>query len=98
VDYGAVPEGWGWFVVPLRMRGIQNCVIPIESSAQAAGGVYPRRMGGGAAIQLLGDEMIWVPKLAGSWVGDSAEGAGAWRREIRGQDGLPDDEDAEFRV
>src|ERR1700687_1015294 len=42
--------------------------------------------------------MIWVPKLYGALVWDSAERAAAWRSKIRGQDGLPDDEDAEFHV
>jgi hypothetical protein len=80
------------------MRGEQDYVIPIESAAQAAGRLCLRRLGGGAAIQLLGDEVRGVPELSGSLVGDPGERAAAWRSEIRGQDWLPDDEDAEFCV
>ena len=97
MDYRAVPERWGWLVVPLCMRSEQDYVIPIESAAQAAGRLCLRRLGG-AVIQLLGDDMIRVPELSGSLVGDSGERAAAWRSEIRGQDRLPDDEDAEFCV
>ena len=98
MDYGAVPERWGWLVVPLCMRSEQDYVIPIESAAQAAGRLCLRRLGGGAAIQLLGDEVRGVPELSGSLVCDSGEGAAAWGRKIGGQDWLPDDEDAEFCV
>ncbi len=42
--------------------------------------------------------MLWVPKLPRSLVGDSAEGASAGRSKIRGQDWLPDDQNAEFRA
>lgn len=80
------------------MRGVQNCVIPIESSAYAAGGLDFWWFGGGSAIQLVGDEMVWVPKLPGSLVRDSAEGASAWRSKIRGQDRLPDDQNAKLLV
>jgi hypothetical protein len=98
VDYRAVQKGWGWFVVPLSMRRVQDYVIPIESSAQAAGRLYFWRLGGRPSIQLLGDKMLGVPKLGRSLVCDSTEGAAAWRRKIRGQDRLPDDQDAELRV
>jgi len=54
-DYGSAPERWGWFVVPLRMRGVKNYVIPIKSPAQAAGRLYRWWLGGGSAIQLFGD-------------------------------------------
>ncbi len=80
------------------MRGVQDCVVPIESAAYAAGGLYFRRLGGGSAIQLLGDKVLWIPELSGSLICDSAEGASARRSKIRGQDRLPDDQDAEFRV
>jgi hypothetical protein len=96
VDYRAIQEHWGWIVAPLRMRGVQDYVIPIESTAQAAGGFNLQRFGTRSAIQLLGDEMIWVPKLTGSLVCDPAEGTAAWGRKIRGQYRFPDDEDAEF--
>jgi hypothetical protein len=84
--------------VPLRMRGEQDYVIPIESSAHAAGGLWLWRLGGGSAIQLFGDEVTWVPELSGSLVCDSGEGTAAWRSEIRGQDGLPNYEEAKFCV
>jgi hypothetical protein len=84
--------------VPSRMRGVQDYVIPIESSAQAAGRLYFWRLGGRSSIQLLGDKMVGVPKLGRSLVCDSAEGAAAWGSKIRGQDRLPDDQDAELRV
>ncbi len=51
-DYGSAPERWGWFVVPLRMRGVKNYVIPIKSPAQAAGRLYRWWLGGGSSIQL----------------------------------------------
>ena len=98
VDYGAVPKGRRWFVVPLRMRGVEDCVIPIESTAQAADGFYLRRISRDSSIQLLGDKMVGVPKLPGSLVRDSAEGAAAGRSEIRGQDWLPDDQNAQLRI
>jgi hypothetical protein len=98
VDYGAVPKGCRRFVVPLRMRGEQDYVIPIETSAHAAGGLWVWLLGGGSAIQFLGDEMIWVPELSGSLVCDSRKVAATWRSEIRGQDRLPDDKDTEFCV
>jgi len=66
--------------------------------AQAAGGPCLQWFSTRPSIQLLGHEMIWVPKLTGSLVCDSAEGAAAWRSKVCGQDGLPDDEDAEFRI
>jgi hypothetical protein len=84
--------------VPLRMRGVENCVIPIESTAQAADGLYLRRIGRGSSIQLLGDKMVGVPKLPGSLVRHYAEGAAAGRSEIRGQDWLPDDQNAQLRI
>jgi hypothetical protein len=98
VDYRTIQKRWGWIVAPLRMRTVQDYVIPIESAAQTAVGFYLQRFGARSAIQLLGHEMIWVPILTGSLVCDSAEGAAAWRSEVCGQDGFPDDEDAEFRV
>jgi len=98
VDYWAVPEDWGRFVVPLRVRSINNCVIPIESTVEAAGGLYFWRLNGGSVIEFLGDKMRRIPKLSGSLVCDSAEGAAAWRSKIRGQDRLPHDQDAEFCV
>src|SRR5712664_1019252 len=42
--------------------------------------------------------MVWVPKLPGALVCDSAEGAAAWGSKIGGQDRLPDDQNAESRV
>src|SRR5258707_9132480 len=42
--------------------------------------------------------MVWVPKLPGALVCDSAEGAAAWGSKIGGQDRLPDDQKAELRV
>lgn|ERR1700682_2637490 len=80
------------------MRGVKDYVIPKESSVYAAGGLYLRWLGGGSAIQLLGDKMLWVPKLNGSLVYDSSKGAGAWRGEIRRQDRLPHDQNAESGV
>jgi hypothetical protein len=73
VDYRAIQKRWGWFVVPLCMRSVQDYVIPIESTAQAADGFYLRRISRGSSIQLLGDKMVGVPKLPGSLVRDSAE-------------------------
>jgi hypothetical protein len=70
--------------MPLRMRGVQDYVIPIESSAQAAGRCDFWRLGGRSSIQLLGHKMLGVPKLGRSLVRNSAEGAAAWRRKIRG--------------
>jgi hypothetical protein len=55
VDYRAIQKRWGWIVAPLRMRSVQDYVIPIESAAQAAGGLYFWWLGGGSAIQVLGD-------------------------------------------
>ncbi len=78
-DYGTVQIGCGWFVVPLRMRGEENYVIPIESPAYATGGLYFWWLDPRSAIQLLGDQVLGVPKLPGSLVCDSAEGASAWR-------------------
>jgi len=98
VNYGSVQKGWGWFIVPLRMRGVENYVIPIEASAQAASGLYFWWLGSGSAIQLLGDQVLWVPKLPGSLVCDSAEGATARRSKIRGEDRLPDDQNAHLRI
>ena len=82
----------------MRMRGVKNYVIPIKSPAQAAGRLYRWWLGGGSSIQLLGDKMVWVPKLPGALVCDSAEGAAAWGSKIGGQDRLPDDQNAELRV
>ena len=98
MDHGAVQKRRGWVVAPLRMRSVQDYVIPKESTPYTAGGLYFWWLDGGSAIQVLGDEMIWVPKLYGALVWDSGQRAAAWRRKIRGQDGLPDDEDAEFRA
>jgi len=55
MDYGAVQKGWRWFVVPLRMRGVQDYVIPVESSAYAAGRLCLWWFVGGSATQFLGD-------------------------------------------
>ena len=80
------------------MRGVQQHVVPVESSAYAARGLWLWGFGDGSAIQLFGDEMIGVPELNNSLVPDPAEGAAAWGREIRVQDRLPDDENPEFRA
>jgi len=55
VDHGAVQKRRGWIVAPLRMRSVQDYVIPKESTPYTAGGLYFWWLDGGSAIQVLGD-------------------------------------------
>src|SRR4029077_16936367 len=53
VDHGAIQKRRGRIVAPLRMRSVQDYVIPIESTPYKAGGLYFWWLGGGSAIQVL---------------------------------------------
>jgi hypothetical protein len=55
-----------------------------------------RRVRGGSAIQFLRYEMVRIPKLSGSVIGNPCEIAGAWRAEVSRQDWLPYDQNAEL--
>ena len=91
---GAIPEHGDGRVVPMDARSIEGSFIPIEGVTDAALRQKLDRFLLGNESKPLGDEVMRIPKLTGTLVGDSGEGAAAGRAPVGRKDGLPNNEDA----
>ena len=78
MDDRAVPENSRRSLPPLRMRWVENGIIPEESAADATIGLRLPGVFNGNSAKLLRDEMLRVPELTGPLVWDSPERAMNW--------------------
>ena len=83
---------------PLRVRSVQDYVVPDESSSYAARRFWFRRLRRCSATQFLRYNMVWIPKLYGPVIRNSCEIAATRRTEIGWQDWLPHHENAQLRA
>ena len=89
---GAVPDCRRRRALPERVRSVQDGLVPVKSTADAAVGLQCC----GPLLELLSDEVVRIPELADARVRDARHDAGAGRFPIGGENGFPDGENAEF--
>jgi len=82
----------------VRAGWIQNRLVPVETFLNAA--IWFRLRGSSACtiLQFPGHDMLWVPELTNSAVGNSSERAATGCPPIRGEDRLPHYEHAYLSI
>lgn len=94
---GAGPKDEGWRGLPRRARWEEQRFVPLEAAVEAADGRGFSKLGG-AAGDLLGNEMLWVPKLACARVRNARERGASRRTPIGRKYGLPDHQNAKSGI
>jgi hypothetical protein len=82
----------------MHASGVQNRLVPVKPSLNAAIRLRLRRSSSCATLQFRGHDMLRVPKLTHSAVRDPSERAATRRSPVRWQDRFPHDEHPQLSV